>query len=176
MNAPTDLQQFLAAQEFGRQALRRPSGSVEAVDLARPRVIHHREQVAADAVHHRRHDTHDRVDCDCSVHRVAASREQRRAGLRREWMFTRGNAASRHHDGSPLRAIDRRTRVVCNARTAGSHGAHYGAGFIFGMYDFFTLATTVNVGPATLATSYSITGPRKIDSDRSENPKSSSSQ
>src|SRR5260221_6623007 len=94
-------------------------------------------------------------------------------------MLAGRDAAGRHDHRSQLRAIDGRPDVIRSrpgARQTRLGAGHYCAGVIRGMYDFFTLATTVKPGPATLATSYSMAGPRKIESDRSEKPKSSSSQ
>ena len=54
---------------------RRPAAGVDAVQRSGCGVVDDREQIAADAVHHRRDDAHHRVGGDGRVDGVAAARE-----------------------------------------------------------------------------------------------------
>ena len=100
------------AQPVDGQRRRRAAAAVDAVQLAGRGVVDDREEIAADAVHHRRHHAHRGVDGDRRVHRVTAARQHRRAGLRGERMLAGDDAAGGHDHRSPLRAVDGRTDVV----------------------------------------------------------------
>ena len=97
-------------EECGGERLRRPAGGVEAVDLLRLGVIDDGEQVAADAAHHRRHQTHGGVGRDRGVDRIAAALQHGGTGARRDRMLRRDDPVLRDHHGAGLRAVLRHRR------------------------------------------------------------------
>jgi hypothetical protein len=93
------------AQRLDGEPGRRPAAGVQAEQLALPRVVDQGEQVAADAVAHRRHQARHCVGGDRGVDGVAAARQDHGAGLRRQRMLRRDDAAPGDHHGPRLGAV-----------------------------------------------------------------------
>src|SRR2546425_4538448 len=86
--------------------------------LIRLRVINNREQIAADAVHHRLYHTHHRVRRNRGIHSISAAFENAHARLRGQWRFRCHNPIARNHHRPPLRT------VLCNNFLSGRQNCH----------------------------------------------------
>src|SRR5438876_1092134 len=82
----------LLFREINRQAARRPAARIKAVEFAALRVPINQEEIAANAVHHRLGDTEHSIGCNGRVNRRAPTRQNLRAGLRRENMAGRDDS------------------------------------------------------------------------------------
>ena len=87
----------LLLQILDRQSLGRPSARIYPVQLVRLRVIHNREQVSADAVHHRLDHSHHRVCRNRRIHGIPATFENAHTCLRRQWRLRRNNPIPRNN-------------------------------------------------------------------------------
>ena len=100
-----DLVEMTAAEFVERRRRRGAAARVEAVHALRPRVVHDREQVAADAVHRRLDDREHRGGGDRRVDRVAARLQHMQSRGARQRLTRGDRAVSGEHDGA------RRSRV-----------------------------------------------------------------
>ena len=82
----------LLLQKINRQAARCPAAGVQAVQFPALRVPINQEEIAANAVHHRLGDTEHSIGCNGRVNRRAPTRQNLRAGLRRENMAGRDDS------------------------------------------------------------------------------------
>ena len=90
------------------------------MDAAGRDVVDDGEEIAPNAVHHRRHETHDRIGRNRRVDRMTAAREHDGAGLRRQRIFGGHDAAGRHRHRSSLPAADLGANIV-SVQTAFGH-------------------------------------------------------
>ena len=97
--------QALLAQPLDRLRGGRPAAGVQAIIFSALRVVHDREQIAADAVPHRRHHGHHGVRRNRRVHRVAAALQNRGARFRCQRRFRGHNPGLRDHHRASLTAI-----------------------------------------------------------------------
>ena len=95
-----------------RERRRCPAAAVDAVKRIRRRVVDQCEQIAADAVHHRRDDPHRGVDGDRRVDGVTTACEDRGSGLGGERMLAGRDAARGDDHRSSLCPVDRGPNVV----------------------------------------------------------------
>src|SRR5207248_9424386 len=79
-------------QKINRQAAWCPAAGVQAVQFPALRVPINQEEIAANAVHHRLGDTEHSIGCNGRVNRRAPTRQNLRAGLRRENMAGRDDS------------------------------------------------------------------------------------
>ena len=116
--------QSRAPQQFKRQSRGGPAARIHPVKLPGPLLMNDREQIAANAIHHRRHDAHHGIRRDCRVDRVPSAREDHSAGLRSQGMFGGDDAPRGHDHRASLRTIDVRTNVVYGRRSVGCFTCH----------------------------------------------------
>lgn len=98
-----------------RQSFRCPPRCIEAIELPGLGLVHDREQVAADPVIHRGHQTHHRIDRDGRIDGVAAAFKNLRPDLRGQDAFARHDPIGRLYHRARLRAI-LRERGRCDYR------------------------------------------------------------
>ena len=99
-------------QKLESRARRGPPARVKTVNAAGRDVVNDGEQIAPDAVHHRRHNPHHRIGRDRRVDHMTADPEHNGAGLCRQRIFRGHNAACRHRHRSSLPPADLRANVV----------------------------------------------------------------
>ena len=123
------LGQRVRLENVDRDVCRRPAARVQAVQPTRCRVEHHREQIATDAVHHRRDDAHHGIRGNRGVDRMTAGGERHDRRLRCQRVLGRRDPEGRHHHGAPLESvyprtgvIDPRGRATRNRWNLGPHG------------------------------------------------------
>src|SRR4029077_14619975 len=87
------------------QPARAPPAAIKAVELSGLSVVDDGEKIAADAVGHRRDETHHGVSGDGSIDSIAAPLQHLHAGLRRQRRFRRDDAIARYDHGSALIAV-----------------------------------------------------------------------
>ena len=95
----------LLLQIVDRQSFGRPPARIYPIQLVRLRVIHNREQVSADAVHHRLHHSHHRVCRNRRIHGIPATFENAHTCLRRQWRLRSDNPIPRNDHRPPLRTV-----------------------------------------------------------------------
>ena len=104
--------QSLFAQIFRSQPLGRPAAGIQPIKLAGFGVIYNHEQIAADAIHHRRHDPHHGVRGNRGIDRISAMLQDLHAGLRRQRRLRRHNSVARNHHRARLPPVLRKRSML----------------------------------------------------------------
>src|SRR5208282_1194792 len=95
----------LALEEFYGETCGCPATCIQSVEFSGFRVVHDREEIAADAVHHRLDHAHGGICGYGRVNRVAAMGEDCGASLRGQRTFCGNNSTQADYHRPPLRAV-----------------------------------------------------------------------